>query len=51
MFPPEKNNTLYQIIYNALVDNDKTVKNFKEFGFYNYCIFPDSKESKEMFNI
>lgn len=42
---PNKNETIYQVIYNSLV-GDKSMKVLKEFGFYNYFIFSDQPLSK-----
>ena len=36
---PDKNETIYQIIYTALKDGS-SMKVLKEFGFFNYFIFP-----------
>ena len=36
---PDKNETIYQVIYSSLTHfSDQKV--LKEFGFYNYVIFP-----------
>ena len=36
---PDKNETIYQVIYTSLTQ-DLNVKALKEFGFYNYFIYP-----------
>ena len=36
-----KNKVLYQDIYTSIIEN-KNIKIFKEFGFYNYIIFRES---------
>ena len=37
---PDKNETIYQVIYSAL-NGGFNSKALKEFGFYNYFIMPD----------
>ena len=41
---PDKNETIYQVVYSSITEETK-VKALKEFGFYNYFIFP-SKDFK-----
>jgi len=36
---PDKNETIYQVIYTSLTGNS-SIKVLKEFGFFNYFIFP-----------
>ena len=38
---PEKNQTVYEVIYESLNIKKTGIKNIKEFGFYTYCIYPD----------
>ena len=38
---PEKNQTVYEIIYESLNIKNTGIKNIKEFGFYSYSIYPD----------
>ena len=38
---PEKNETIYQVIYESLDIKNKSMKSLKEFGFYSYFIYPD----------
>ena len=40
---PDKNETIYQVIYTSITEERK-VKALKEFGFFNYFIFPSSDE-------
>ena len=43
---PDKNETIYQVIYTSITQ-DTNLKALKEFGFFNYFIFPDGgRESK-----
>lgn len=42
---PDKNETIYQVIYTSLT-GDKNIKAIKEFGFYNYFIFPEDINCK-----
>lgn len=37
---PDKNETIYQVIYNSIV-GDKSIKSLQEFGFYKYFIYSD----------
>lgn len=39
---PDKNETIYQVIYTSITEERK-IKALKEFGFFNYFIFPDEK--------
>jgi hypothetical protein len=36
---PDKNETIYQVVYTS-ISQDPSVKALKEFGFYNYFIYP-----------
>ena len=36
---PDKNETIYQVVYTSIA-KDPSVKVLKEFGFYNYFIYP-----------
>jgi hypothetical protein len=36
---PDKNETIYQVVYTSLTEIP-SVKALKEFGFYNYFIYP-----------
>ena len=36
---PDKNETIYQVVYTSIVDS-RNVKLLKEFGFFNYFIIP-----------
>jgi hypothetical protein len=36
---PDKNETIYQVIYNSITQMS-SIKILKEFGFFNYSIFP-----------
>lgn len=36
---PDKNETIYQVIYTSITQ-DINLKALKEFGFFNYFIFP-----------
>ena len=36
---PDKNETIYQVIYTSIAQ-DLNQKALKEFGFYNYFIYP-----------
>ena len=40
---PDKNETIYQVIYTSITEERK-VKALKEFGFFNYFILPSSTE-------
>ena len=40
---PDKNETIYQVIYTSITEERK-VKALKEFGFFNYFIFPSATE-------
>ena len=43
---PDKNETIYQVIYSSMT-RFSDIKILKEFGFFNYCIFPeDNNQSK-----
>jgi len=42
---PDKNETIYQVIYTSIVDI-KNIKALKEFGFFNYFICPDEDGCK-----
>jgi hypothetical protein len=37
---PDKNETIYQVIYTTITGGS-SMKVLKEFGFFNYFIFPD----------
>lgn len=41
---PDKNETIYQVIYTTLTGNS-SLKLLKEFGFFNYFIFPGENNS------
>ena len=36
---PDKNETIYQVVYSSIAEYTK-LKALKEFGFYNYFIYP-----------
>lgn len=40
---PDKNETIYQVIYTSITSMSK-IKALKEFGFFNYFIFPELKD-------
>ena len=40
---PDKNETIYQVIYTSIIE-EKKIKALKEFGFFNYFIFPGVKD-------
>ena len=42
---PDKNETIYQVIYTSIVDI-MNIKALKEFGFFNYFICPDKDDCK-----
>ena len=44
---PDKNETIYQVIYTSIVDI-MNIKALKEFGFFNYFICPDEDVCKFM---
>ena len=47
---PDKNETIYQVIYNSITQ-DTDMKVLKEFGFFNYFIFSEQgHESKQKNN-
>ena len=41
---PDKNETIYQVIYTSITEMSN-IKILKEFGFYNYVIFPGDKDA------
>ena len=49
---PDKNETIYQVIYNA-IKGGLNSKFLKEFGFYTYFVFPEDNFSGKLifFNI
>ena len=50
---PDKNETIYQVIYTSITDA-RNIKVLKEFGFFNYFIIPgetDECKLKLFFNI
>ena len=36
---PDKNETIYQVVYSSITEQ-RNVKALKEFGFFNYFVFP-----------
>ena len=44
---PDKNETIYQVIYTA-INGGLNSKALKEFGFYNYFIFPEENFSGKL---
>ena len=40
---PDKNETIYQVIYTSITQMSN-IKILKEFGFYNYVVFPGEKD-------
>ena len=42
---PDKNETIYQVIYNSITQMSN-IKILKEFGFFNYSIFPGESTRK-----
>jgi len=40
---PDKNETIYQVIYTSITDV-RNMKVLKEFGFFNYFIIPGDKD-------
>ena len=51
MFIPDKNETIYQVIYTSIV-GQTSMKALKEFGFFSYFIFPaENGECKFFFII
>ena len=47
---PDKNETIYQVVYSSITQERK-VKALKEFGFYNYFIYPLEKEEGKFYHI
>ena len=43
---PDKNETIYQVVYTSITEERK-VKALKEFGFFNYFIYPSENENEE----
>ena len=43
---PDKNETIYQVIYTS-IKNASEAKNLLEFGFFEYFIFPEPKNKEE----
>ena len=41
---PDKNETIYQVIYTSITQMSN-IKVLKEFGFYNYVIFPGEEDA------
>ena len=41
---PEKNETIYQVVYDALTKPN--IKNLMEFGFFRYIIYPIVESNK-----
>ena len=39
---PDKNETIYQVIYTS-INGGSSMKVLKEFGFFNYFIIPDDQ--------
>ena len=39
----ESNLIVKETIYNNMTKSNKYIKNFDEFGYYHYTIFPDSE--------
>ena len=42
---PDKNETIYQVIYTSII-GERKLKALKEFGFFNYFIIPGEDECK-----
>ena len=42
---PDKNETIYQVIYTSITST-RNIKVLKEFGFFNYFIIPGEDECK-----
>ena len=40
---PDKNETIYQVIYTSITSMS-IIKNLKEFGFFTYCVYPESND-------
>jgi len=47
---PDKNETIYQVIYFAITQMSN-MKILKEFGFFNYIILPDENNTGNSFLI
>ena len=45
---PDKNETIYQVIYNTFKKFSET-KNLLEFGFFNYFIYPELEKGEEKY--
>ena len=50
MFIPDKNETIYQVIYTSII-GEKKMKALKEFGFFTYFICPGENEECKYFII
>lgn len=45
---PDKNETIYQVIYTSII-KFSNMKVLKEFGFFNYFIFPGENNGNSIF--
>ena len=45
---PDRNETIYQVIYSAITQMSN-MKVLKEFGFFNYFIFPGENNGNSIF--
>ena len=48
MARPDKNETIYQVVYTSITEERK-VKALKEFGFFNYLIYPSENEEGKIY--
>lgn len=44
---PDRNETIYQVVYTSITQ-ERSVKALKEFGFFNYFIFPSQTEEGKL---
>ena len=45
---PDKNETIYQVVYTSITEL-RQYKALKEFGFFNYFIFPSENEEGKIY--
>ena len=45
---PDKNETIYQVVYTSITEERK-VKALKEFGFFFYFIYPSENEEGKIY--